>query len=195
MIKDKVIVVCGGAFNPPTLAHFALYEAAKSIVHMDAFIYVPVADTYPKENLISAQHRFNMLNAMVQGYPQIIIDDIELSQPSFTGTYFTLKALEKKYQARVIYILGTDQVKTLKTWIEAEKLIKNFQFIVIERQEKWQDIKETQPFLKAHHDRFIDVSLDLDIASSDYRLSPDPQLLHPQVHQYIKTHQLYGETL
>jgi len=194
MIKDQVIAVCGGAFNPPTMAHYALYEATKSVVYFDRFIYVPVNHTYPKDGLVANIHRQNMLKAMTAHQPDIIVEDIELEKP-FEGTYFTLKALEKKYQSSVLFVLGTDQAKTLKDWIEAEKLIDSFQFIVIERQEKWNDIMAQDAFLNAHSHRFITVPLDLNIASSDYREQKIDALIHPSVKAYIEKNHLYEEAL
>lgn len=194
MIKDKVIAVCGGAFNPPTMAHYALYEATKSVVTFDHFIYVPMSDDYPKEGLVKGHHRVNMLKAMTETHPDIIIEDIELKSP-FKGTYQTLKSLQETYQSTILLVLGTDQAKTLKHWIEPEKLLSTFLFIVIERQEKWRDILTQDTFLKAHASRFIDVPLNLNIASSDYRQERNKAILHPRVEAYIKKHQLYEDPL
>lgn len=194
MIKDKVIAVCGGAFNPPTMAHYALYEATKSVVYFDYFIYVPMNDEYPKKGLVKGQHRLNMLKAMTKNQLDIIVDDIELNSP-FKGTYYTLKALEEEHQAKVVFVLGTDQAKTLKHWIEAEKLLSTYLFVVIERQEKWRDIIAQDDFLKAYADRFMVVPLNLDMASTDYRQQKNEHLIHEDVKSYIQNHQLYEDPL
>ena len=42
----KKIVVMGGSFNPPTLAHEKLMEAAVNAIGADLGIFVPSSDKY-----------------------------------------------------------------------------------------------------------------------------------------------------
>ena len=46
MKKEKKIVVIGGTFNPPTLAHLNLAIEAKNCVDADFFIFVPTKSSY-----------------------------------------------------------------------------------------------------------------------------------------------------
>jgi nicotinate-nucleotide adenylyltransferase len=195
MIKDRVIAVCGGAFNPPTLAHYRLYETTKKVVHFDHFIYLPVSLNYPKASLIDDHHRLKMLHLMTEEHGDIIVEDYEIRQNTFKGTYHSLLALKEKYQASVLFVLGTDQAQTMEHWIEAKKLLETFQFIVLDRQESWPSIIEKTPFLKAYQDRFLNVEFDQKIASSDYRSHQDKALLNRKVATYIKKHRLYEDAL
>jgi nicotinate-nucleotide adenylyltransferase len=193
MIKDTVIAVCGGAFNPPTMAHYRLYQATKDAVYIDRFIYLPVSLEYPKEGLMDDHHRLQMLRLMTANDPSVIIEDHEINLQTFKGTYHSLRALEKKYEATLLFVLGTDQAQSLETWIEAEKLLTEFQFVVFERQVNWETLLNQSPFLKRHQSRFLKVSFNQPIASSDYRKTKDSSLLHPAVNAYIKRHQLYED--
>ena len=42
----KKIVVLGGSFNPPTIAHEKLMEAAMKAINADLGIFVPSSDKY-----------------------------------------------------------------------------------------------------------------------------------------------------
>ena len=52
MVKNK-IVVYGGAFNPPTLAHYKLAISVLKSIGADKLIFMPVGDNYNKKSQIS----------------------------------------------------------------------------------------------------------------------------------------------
>lgn len=195
MIKDRTVVVLGGAFNPPTNAHYRLYQETKKVLQFDHFIYLPVHVNYPKADLVANHHRLSMLKIMTQDDQDVVVEGYELDQLTFQGTYHTLKALEKKYKASVIFALGTDQAMTLKNWIEAERLVNEFQFIVFERQARFKDLIQNDPFLQRISDRFMVIEMDDETASYDYRTHKNYSLIHPNVLEYIKTHHLYEDPI
>ena len=47
--KNKRIIIMGGSFNPPILAHYKLMKNA--IDALDADIYIPVSDAYLKRKM------------------------------------------------------------------------------------------------------------------------------------------------
>lgn len=181
-----MIVCFGGAFNPPTKAHLEIYKAVKQTLHFNQFIYMPVSDHYPKP-MVSSHHRYAMLNAMTKNYPDIYVDDYELHQSAFKGTYHTLRYLKDKTQDEVCMVCGMDQALTLDTWIESNALKEEFDWIVI-RRKGYETLTVNQAF---KHVTFID--LDIPISSSQFRKSLDFTLLDPAVAAYIKTHQLYED--
>ena len=51
MEKKRKIVVMGGSFNPPTVAHFKLMKAAIDATNADIGFFVPVSDAYLKRKM------------------------------------------------------------------------------------------------------------------------------------------------
>ena len=51
----------GGCFNPPTNAHINLAKRALKECNLDKVIFVPIGNFYKKNELISGEHRYNML--------------------------------------------------------------------------------------------------------------------------------------
>lgn len=49
----RKIVVMGGSFNPPTLAHYKLMSCAIAALDADKGIFVPVSDAYLKRKMKS----------------------------------------------------------------------------------------------------------------------------------------------
>ncbi|MBN2504088.1 MAG: nicotinate (nicotinamide) nucleotide adenylyltransferase, partial [Bacilli bacterium] len=66
-----MIVIFGGAFNPPTLAHLEIYHHVQKNLAPERFIFLPVSSLYTKRSLASNQHRFQMLKIMTSGIANI----------------------------------------------------------------------------------------------------------------------------
>lgn len=49
--KNERIVVKGGSFNPPTVAHQVLMEAAMAAVNASLGYFVPVSDAYLRHKM------------------------------------------------------------------------------------------------------------------------------------------------
>ena len=49
----KRIVVMGGSFNPPTLAHYRLMKEAIVTLNADIGFFVPVSDAYLKRKCVT----------------------------------------------------------------------------------------------------------------------------------------------
>ncbi len=66
------IVVMGGSFNPPTVAHFKLMKAAIDAIDASIGFFVPVSDAYLKRKMrrshppviLPSELRIKMLHAM-----------------------------------------------------------------------------------------------------------------------------------
>jgi nicotinamide mononucleotide adenylyltransferase len=74
-----VVLVAAGAFNPPTIAHLRMCEAAAAALRsagtpvLGAFLS-PVGDGYKKPDLAPAAHRVAMCEAAVAGVPGLAVD-------------------------------------------------------------------------------------------------------------------------
>jgi len=184
-----MIFCLGGAFNPPTLAHKAIYEAVKKRPDFDRFIFLPVGDQYAKD-MVHAHHRIAMLTAMTKHDEAVIIDPLETNDATYQGARESLRRLESAYQAPVVFVLGTDQAITLPTWKQADSLLSEFQFLIIQRPgtdaDRFDALKASAP--GAIYDI---LHLDLPISSTAYRTTKDVRLLDSNVATYIAHHDLY----
>ena len=70
--ENKRMVVMGGSFNPPTLAHFKLMREAIDAIDAWRGVFVPVSDAYLKRKMrrchppvvLSPAMRIKMLQSM-----------------------------------------------------------------------------------------------------------------------------------
>ncbi len=181
-------IVYGGSFNPPTLAHLEVYKYLHEKYPNSEFVYLPVSNKYQKEHLLDNEIRYEMLSIMIEGLENCSVSKIEFNDEEYLGTYNTLK----KFNDEVYFVLGADLFLTFKTWRNLSKLIKEFKFIILSRDDY--DVKE---FLK---DKIFDGYLDhfiyyedfkYNISSTSFRNTNNPKYLTKKVYEYIKLHNLY----
>ncbi|MCK7484771.1 MAG: nicotinate (nicotinamide) nucleotide adenylyltransferase [Bacillus subtilis] len=189
-----MIVVFGGAFNPPTIAHKAIHHHIVNQLPVDLFIYLPVSNHYTKRSLESNFHRMQMLNLMTKALDNVIVSPMEFEDPEYRGTYQSLVRIQERYPAKeVAFVIGADNLFKLHKWINAESLLSEFRFIVIPRDDiAIAPLFESDPFLRRHQKQFIHLPLfDSRVSSTHFRDSFDPSLVDKQVFEYINLHGLY----
>lgn len=183
--------VYGGVFNPPTRAHFLIAEAVMIRYPGNAFYYLPTGNAYHKDAQISSAHRMAMLRLhCLKLGKNAYVSDLEAAESEFTGTYYSLKKFRDP-----IFIMGSDNLKTIGTWIRYPDIIIENRFIVISRPGvNLESIFEENNILKQYRSHFeIMDFLNIDISSSKYRREKDSKYLLPEVAQYIKENNLYKE--
>lgn len=185
-----MILVFGGSFNPPTLAHLEIIQKLCQEYKPKKFVVVPVGDDYKKPALAPFFHRMEMLKLLKDELPDCVeLLDYE-GKTTFKGTYETLSYIKKMYPSDQIYfVLGTDHLATLKTWIRFEDLLKEFGFIVVRRKNYTPDYT----LLKSYDSRYEVFAYDNDIAATKFRMNHAKHAtdLPDRVLAYIKENDLY----
>ena len=189
-----MVVVFGGAFNPPTLAHKEIYYLIDKVVGFDHFIFLPVSNKYNKSTLIADNYRIDMLDILIKDLPKASLSLLEIDDHNYLGTYESLKRMKDIYPGEEIaFIIGSDNLVNIKRWISADSLIKEFKFIVINRNKQdASKIIENDEMLNASKENFrIIAGFKQYISSSAFRDSLDPFYVTNEIYQYIMEHDLY----
>jgi nicotinate-nucleotide adenylyltransferase len=132
----KPIVIFGGSFNPPTNAHFGLAEQIVNDYDVEKFLFLPVGDHYPKEELLPASVRLDMLQRACSGHAMFQVSSVEADHHRQLPTIETLELLQEIYQGHPIcFVLGTDNLRDLPNWDRFEDILKQFYVLVLERGE------------------------------------------------------------
>lgn len=141
--RQRRIVVMGGSFNPPTLAHGKLLSAAVNSLNADSGIFVPSSEAYvarkmkkqrrPKE-VLSESMRLQMLQLMCEEDKRLTVDDCEFQDDGRGHTFETLQKLqEKNPDATLYFLIGGDKLNIITRWHKSEEVISRFKFAVIKR--------------------------------------------------------------
>ena len=161
----KSIVVMGGSFNPPTIAHHKLMKAAMDQLGADKGIYVPTPARslrrkmrkagFPEE-VLSEETRITLLKAMCEEDPRLMVDDCEFHRTEKGYTYESMETIQEKYpDAELYFLAGGDKVSVISRWHRIREFLDRFKILVVKRDG---DAPETglreNPFLCQHLDRF-----------------------------------------
>lgn len=147
-IELKKIGFFGGCFNPPTKVHINLANALIKSGLVDKVIFVPVGDYYNKQNLVSANHRYNMLKLLCNNNKFLDVENIASIHSNILYATDTFKKIYDKYNelAQIYFIMGSDNFKKMPTWKDYNRIITQYKFIVIQRFEDEEQPPRVLPF-------------------------------------------------
>lgn len=190
----------GGSFNPPTKAHIELAKKALNECNLDKVIFVPVGDLYQKDEMAKGIHRYNMLKIACKGKEYFQVSDIEIKSNKNYKAINIFEILKNKYKEdESFFIMGTDNLKNISLWEESDRLISEFNYIILDRGlTEAKNIIENNEALKKNENRFKIVSNKefKDCSSTDIRKQiingEKPKNLDSDVYDYIKENDIYN---
>ena len=161
----RTLVVMGGSFNPPTVAHSALLRAAMASTDADLGVWLPAARSYVEKKLkASGQERelmrddvrLALVRAAARESERQTVEDYELRGAGTGYTFETLKAMATAYPgAEIHFLIGSDKLAGLPRWHRADELLDRFHVLVVHRGGALpQDILRDDPVLAQRRDRF-----------------------------------------
>lgn len=175
-------IVFGGSFNPITKGHQLIAEHLIKKYSPKKLVFLPVGNDYGKPELIDSKHRINMIKLICNDV--ITVSDYECVN-EYKGTYETLQNLgyEDAY-----FVIGYDNLKSLKSWNNYDKLLSEYHLIVVNRP----NCELKLDAFKGYEDRVLIVDdIDLDVSSSQFRETKDWSIIDERVAEYIKANKLY----
>lgn len=162
---NERIIVMGGSFNPPTIAHQRLLLEAVNALNADKGIFVPSSNGYVKtkmrrakcpEEALPEKLRLRMLEVMAADDPRLTADDLEYHRKVKGYTYETMLELQEKHpDAELFFLAGGDKVEIFPRWHRITEFLERFHIIVVKRDgEDPEAAMEANDFLRQHRDRF-----------------------------------------
>lgn len=185
-----MLILYGGAFNPPTIAHRKIIETIKKMYPKAHVLLIPVGDDYEKNNLIDSKHRLKMCELLVDNLENVSVSDYEINN-KFLGTIGTMEHFNKESED-LMCVIGADNLIEIDEWIRYEELLKTYQFIVVKR-----GLNNIDTYINKYSDLWVKkpqiIEFDLDISSSKVRnnLEENSNMLTKNVYKYIKEKKLY----
>lgn len=199
------IGIFGGTFNPIHKGH--TYTAQKIIENglADKILFMVTA-TPPHKVYVdtSAQHRFNMTKTALDG-ENLVACDFEIKKGGKSYSYETLKAMKEKYpDDEILFIMGADMFINMPNWYEADKLRREFSYIIVDRS----DAFETPVFKEFAEKQIKDFNMTVeilkiktpDISSTEIRERVKKgldikEMVDEKVEKYIAENKLYRQTV
>jgi nicotinate-nucleotide adenylyltransferase len=200
------ILIFGGTFDPPHLAHTMLPPLAAAQLGCSRIIYVPAAinplklDTPPT----AAHHRLAMLRLAVRPIPGSEISTTELDRAGPSYMIDTLETLANKAEnAKLFLLIGADQALDFHRWREWPRVIDLARPAVMIRPPWTRESLEhalRERFDPREATQWLMWTLDLPRVEANAteirrRLATGgdtSDMLDPSVRDYIEQHGLYG---
>ena len=159
------IVVMGGSFNPPTIAHLRLMKAAIEAVDACQGIFVPTAHDYVSKKMkrqrcpqdtLSEEIRLEMLESFCKEDDRLKISRIQMDRTQRGYDYEMLVDLQEEHPDDVLYfVTGSDKLYVLPRWHRIDELLAQFRVLVAQRgEDDMEKIKEIRPYLAEHWGAF-----------------------------------------
>ena len=195
------IGIFGGSFNPPHIMHKKIAEQLIKEKYLDKVIFVPTGMKYEyKNNLISNEDRYHMLELLIKDNPNLLVSDYEFTE-EVTYTYQTLDYFKEKYKEDSIYfICGTDNLSYLDKWKRGDYILANYPLLIIKR--NTDNLSFLLDKFKEYKNNIIVTSIEpVDLSSTEKRnlIKEDNKLikeyLSEEVLDYIKKNNLYKESI
>ena len=193
MANKLKIIVFGGCFNPPTLAHQEIIEACLDLPDFHEIWLMPSASGYGKVISTTNKDRVAMLE-LVRHYqfnmdPKFVISDFELKSPNLEETCHTVSALHEEYKDNDFWFaFGADSYYDMPNWGQGEQLQSNLKMIIFERANMLPPNRTSVIPLSLASNGHLSSTMARRAAAQKSGLN---NLVCPEVKEYIEQHKLY----
>ena len=159
------IVVMGGSFNLPTVAHLKLMLAAINAVDACQGVFVPTAHEsvakkmkklHCPQDTLSDSIRVAMLESLCKADARLCVNQLQLMKTGQSYDYEMLEEIQTDFpDAEIFFVTGSDKLYVLPRWHRIDELIQRFRILVAKRgEDDLEKIKTVQPYIAAHWDAF-----------------------------------------
>lgn len=128
----------GGTFDPVHRGHIAMALAIHERLSCQQMLLIPCGEhALGKRPQATAQQRFDMLSIVTEDYPQLIIDDRELTREGISYTVDSCHELRVEHgsEAQICFVVGSDVLCSLHQWHNWQQLLDLVNIIVVKRAE------------------------------------------------------------
>lgn len=137
------IIVMGGSFNPPTIAHMKMMQSALDQLGTEKGFFVPTADKslrrkmrragFPEE-VLSEETRLEMLSAMAEKDPRLEVTDVEFQHPKHWYAQETMGYIQEQYpEAELYFLIGSDNLENYARAFRLVEFLEKYRYAVVDR--------------------------------------------------------------
>ena len=181
-----------GSFNPPTKAHCEIANLLYNSGLLDKIVFIPVKNN--GKNLISIDHRINMLKCYTDNFNYLEVSSIMEDYNKFN--YCVIDKLSQEY-SNLYIIMGSDLLERFHTFDNYLMMLEKYHFIIIKR-EDIDVLSLIENNYYDYRDKFIVVDYCNHLSSSLVRANINNSLvinkmIDSGVLDYIRDNELYKD--
>ncbi len=126
----------GGTFNPIHNGHISAALNAIEKLNLDRVVFLPGSNPPHKTNdaLLPFEVRYRLIEESIKPYPGLEVSDLDNTQGEKSYTWNLVKKLREHYPHNDFYfIIGEDNIGSLKSWYRYKELLDEITFAVVTR--------------------------------------------------------------
>lgn len=125
----------GGTFNPIHWGHLLIAESARDHCDLDRVVLIPSGfPPHKSAPLLAGPHRSAMVRLAIRSNPFFTMSDWEMRQERIVYTVETLAHFRHQWpRARLFFIIGSDSLRDIETWVGGRTLLDRCHFLIYER--------------------------------------------------------------
>jgi len=192
----KQVIIFGGSFSPPTLAHEAIIEQCLKQPEADEVWVMPSGTRLDKDIQVSDEHRLNMLEAVKRGSfnnnPRLNMSDFELHLPRPSHTARTAGALALAHpDTHFWFVFGADSYATMPSWPDGQAMLRELSMLVVPRAGLAVPAESERLRILNNDARYQKAISSTAVRRAVAEEASLAELVSPAVEVYIQTHGLY----
>ena len=190
--RQQRICLFGGTFDPIHLGHSHIAETAIRELELDQLIFLPCKQSPHKleQQPTSGEDRIKMCQLATRDMTTVSVDDFDLTAPEPSYSWRTAEHMQARYpNARLFWLMGTDQWEALPRWNRYKYLGELVEFIVFTRGNNPEPRKGFRMHCIQGNHPASATEIRKSIRSGDF--STAQSWLHENVLSHIHTQQLY----
>jgi nicotinate-nucleotide adenylyltransferase len=138
----QTILLYGGSFDPPHVAHLILPMLAMEAVGAGVVTYIPAGQAPHKQGhpYTPAEHRLAMLRLALEGvaHARIHTDEIDRGRAPGAGPSYTVETLERLRgelgdSTKLRLLIGADMLRMFDTWRQPARIVELAEPVVMLR--------------------------------------------------------------
>ena len=127
------IALFGGTFDPVHYGHLQIAKELAELLPVSQVNMMPSAiPPHRADNIVSAEHRLNMLRIAIEKYPRLVMENIELQRDQTSYSIDTLALIRSTVgpEESIILCIGLDALLGISHWHRWTELL-NFCHIAV----------------------------------------------------------------
>lgn len=188
------ILIFGGSFDPPTLAHEAIMRACLELPQFDEVWVMPSCSRADKAISTLDEHRLGMLKAVwrtaFEANPRLTVSDLEFRLGPPTRQLRTMRVLSARYpDARFWFAVGGDAYRDMAQWYGARSFMDAIRLVVFT--EKDMPSADSNRLIRLHLPAALHDMSSGRVRNALARGADASAWISEPVQQYITEHGLY----
>lgn len=188
-----MIGLFGGTFNPPHTGHLFLADESRHELGLEKILFIPSGQPPHKSlEILAPDIRYRMMILATIANPCFEVSDWETKKETPSYTIETLRHFRKICGNEILFLMGLDSVRDMKSWKNYDEILSDFKVCVWKRP----GVKTEEIDFEILERVFIMSTPEIPISSSGIRRKirenkPFRYLLPEKVYAYINAIGLY----